>query len=83
MRAFLQQLTTGPFDWVIVDTPPVLLVPDCHALAQWVDKFLMVVAAHKTPRKLLEEALNVMDPAKLAGIVFNRASNRRSAGRTI
>lgn len=62
----------GSYDYVVVDTPPVLLVPDCHALAQWVDKFLLVVAAHKTPRKLLEEALNVMDPAKLAGIVFNQ-----------
>jgi capsular exopolysaccharide synthesis family protein len=59
-------------DFVVVDTPPVLLVPDCRALAQWVDTFLLVVAAHKTPRKLLEEALNAMDPAKLAGIVFNQ-----------
>ena len=30
-----------------------------------------VVAAHKTPRKLLEEALNVTDPTKIVGLVFN------------
>ncbi|HXC61751.1 MAG TPA: hypothetical protein VNV63_03670, partial [Nitrospiria bacterium] len=36
-----------------------------------VDGFLLVVAAHKTPQKLLEEALNVMDPAKAIGLVFN------------
>ena len=38
----------------------------------------MVVAAHRTPRKLLEEALNVMDPAKLIGLVFNGDDRRRS-----
>jgi capsular exopolysaccharide synthesis family protein len=59
------------YDYVVMDTPPLLLVPDCRVLARWVDSFLMVVAAHRTPRKLLEEALNVVDPAKLAGLVFN------------
>ena len=38
----------------------------------------MIVAAHRTPRKLLEEALNVMDPAKLIGLVFNGDDRRRS-----
>ena len=32
---------------------------------------LVVVSANKTPRKLLEEALNEIDPAKVVGIVFN------------
>ena len=31
----------------------------------------MVVAAHRTPRKLLEEALSLIDPAKIVGLVFN------------
>jgi hypothetical protein len=30
-----------------------------------------VVAAHKTPRKLVAEALNVLDPAKMLGVIFN------------
>ena len=32
---------------------------------------LMVVAAHKTPRRLVEGALDIMDPAKTLGLVFN------------
>jgi len=32
----------------------------------------MVVAANQTPRKLLAEALNMLDPGKVLGIVFNR-----------
>src|SRR5437867_12081043 len=59
------------YDYVVVDTPPLLLVPDCRIIAKWVDGFLMVVAAHKTPRGLLEEAQNLMDPSKLVCLVSN------------
>jgi capsular exopolysaccharide synthesis family protein len=59
------------YDYVVVDTPPVLLVPDCRLMSQWVDGFLLLLAAHRTPRKLFGEALNVLDAAKVLGIVFN------------
>jgi capsular exopolysaccharide synthesis family protein len=59
------------YDYVIVDTPPILITPDCRVLAQFVDGFLIVVAANRTPRKLLEEALNTADPEKVLGIVMN------------
>ena len=39
--------------------------------ASWTS-MLVVVAANQTPRKLLGEALNLVDPAKVMGIVFNR-----------
>jgi capsular exopolysaccharide synthesis family protein len=60
------------YDFVIVDTPPLLPVFDSALLANAVDGVLMVVAANQTPRKLLGEALNMLDPAKVLGIVFNR-----------
>ncbi len=82
------------YDYVIVDTPPLVSVPDGRVIGKWVDGFLIVVAAHRTPRKLLEEALNVTEPAKLVGLVFNgddrhlsrdtyssKRSSRRRAGR--
>jgi capsular exopolysaccharide synthesis family protein len=59
------------YDYVIVDTPPLVSVPDGRVTGKWVDGFLIVVAAHRTPRKLLEEALNVMEPTKIVGLVFN------------
>jgi Mrp family chromosome partitioning ATPase len=40
-------------------------------VARWVDGVVVVVAAHQTPRTLLENALDVVEPAKLVGIVFN------------
>jgi Mrp family chromosome partitioning ATPase len=65
------------YDYIVVDTPPRLLVPDCHIIEKWVDGFLMVVGAHKTPRELVEEALDLIDPSKkLVGLVFNYDNHR-------
>ena len=44
---------------------------DCRLLGRLVDGFIVVVAAHKTPRKLVAEALNLLDPVKVIGVVFN------------
>jgi protein-tyrosine kinase len=60
------------YDFIVMDTPPLALVQDCRVVARWVDGVVVVVAAHQTPRNLLETALDVADPAKLVGIVFNR-----------
>jgi protein-tyrosine kinase len=59
------------YDYIVVDTPPLLLVPDCRVIAKWADGYAMVVAAHKTARRLVEEALDLLDPAKLIGLIFN------------
>ncbi len=63
--------TRRKYDYVIVDTPPLVSVPDGRVFGEWVDGFLIVVAAHRTPRKLLEEAFNLMEPSKILGLVFN------------
>jgi len=62
----------GQFAYVIVDTPPLLPVFDSALLAKMVDAVLLVVSANQTPRKLLGEALNMLEPSKVIGIVFNR-----------
>lgn len=59
------------YDYVLLDAPPVVPVPDCRLMARWVDSFIMVVAAHRTPREALEEALNRMNAASILGLVFN------------
>jgi protein-tyrosine kinase len=59
------------YDYVVLDTPPVVAIPDCRAIARCVDGFVVIVAAHRTPRKLLEETLNSMEPAKVIGLIFN------------
>lgn len=59
------------YDYVILDAPPVVPVPDCRLIAKLVDGFIMVVAARRTPRVALEEALNLLGPEKVMGLVFN------------
>jgi capsular exopolysaccharide synthesis family protein len=66
------------FDYIVVDTPPLIPVPDCRLIAGRVDGLLMVVAAHRTPRKLVEEGLNLIDPDKMLGLVFNGERRRSS-----
>jgi capsular exopolysaccharide synthesis family protein len=64
--------TRGRYDYVVVDTPPLLYVPDCRVIDEFVDAFLLVVTAHKTPRQLVKDALTIVAPAKVVGVIFNR-----------
>ena len=59
------------YDFVVLDTPPLVPVCDAAVLSRFVDGMLIVVAAHETPRRQLEEALNLVDESKVLGIVFN------------
>lgn len=66
------------YDFIVLDTPPFVPVPDCRLLAKCVDGFLIVVTAHQTSRGMLAEVLDLMDPAKVVGLVFNGDDARRS-----
>lgn len=60
MKAFLQQLAVGPFDWVIVDTPPVLAVTDAVILAPLVSGVTFVLGAEMTRWRLAERAIETI-----------------------
>ena len=60
------------YHYVVLDTSPLVAVPDGRLITKSVDGFLLVVRAHQTPRKLVEEALGLADAQKLVGLVFNR-----------
>ena len=67
----LVQTARQAYRYVIVDTPPVVALPDARALSTLVDGFLLVVRAGVTPRSLLAEALEALEPDKVIGLVFN------------
>lgn len=67
------------YDYVVLDTPPFVPVPDGRVIAGSVDGFLVVVSADRTPRGMLAEMLALMEPGKVVGIVFNGARIRRSS----
>ncbi len=60
------------YDYVIVDTPPIVPVPDGGLIRRAVDGYVLVVGANSTPRKLVGEALNLLEPNSVLGLVFNR-----------
>jgi capsular exopolysaccharide synthesis family protein len=67
----LLEQARSSYDYILLDTPPLLLVPDGRLVSQWIDRFLLVVAAHRTPGKLVGETLSAMDQGKVLGIVLN------------
>src|SRR2546428_7897795 len=59
------------YDYVIVDTPPVIPCPDYRLLEPSIDGVILVVAADKTPREMLDAALDLLDRPKTLGVIFN------------
>lgn len=60
------------FDWIVVDTPPVLLFPDAGLFADRVDTCVMVVST-ATAGAVATRALGVIGAARTLGVVLNRA----------
>jgi len=80
MRMFLKNLQTGPFDWVIVDTPPVLAVTDAVIVTRAVSGVIFVIGSEMTRRVHAERALEILmtgRPRSL-GCVLNRVDFQRN-----
>ena len=68
------------FDWVVIDTPPVVLLPDANLLAAMVDAAILVIGAGKTPHKLITRAVEALGRNKILGVVLNRVDPSNLAG---
>ncbi len=78
--ALLRQLAEQ-YDYVILDTPPVLGVADARILASKVDKVLYVVRWNKTPRRTAQSAIDILNEsgAEVAGAVLSRVDIKAQA----
>ncbi len=72
MREIVASLRSR-YDFVIIDTPPVLPVTDAVVLAREADAVVLVVRGHGTPSGLVREARDrlLMTGAPLLGVVVN------------
>jgi capsular exopolysaccharide synthesis family protein len=61
------------FDWVIVDTPPVGLLPDGHLLAAMGDGALLVVKASGPSHTVVQRAIESIGRERVLGVVLNKA----------
>ncbi len=80
MRELLRALSHSPFDWVIVDTPPVLAVTDAVVLAPMLSGFVFVIGAEMTRRGHVERAVEMMQAGRqpIVGVVLNRVDFDRN-----
>lgn len=72
MRRLLDEAKAS-FDWVIIDTPPVMLLPDAHLLASMVDGAVLVIRAHSTPHDASRRAAEALGRTRIVGVVLNQA----------
>jgi capsular exopolysaccharide synthesis family protein len=80
MKTLLSNLSHGPFDWIVIDTPPVLAVTDAVILAPHVSGVTFVVGAEMTRRRLAERALEtiISSHPKVTAVVLNRVDFARN-----
>ena len=82
MSQQMQDLIAGlrsAFDYIVIDTPPLLPVVDALALATVADKVLLIVEWGQTPFASISEAFKVLRPEahRVAGIVLNKVDLRQ------
>jgi capsular exopolysaccharide synthesis family protein len=63
------------FDWIIIDSPPLLPLADATVWAKLADGVLMVVREGKSEKKYLQRGLTAIDAKNLIGVVVNSCSN--------
>jgi succinoglycan biosynthesis transport protein ExoP len=65
---------TGRFEWIVVDSTPMLPIVDVNLWSKLVDGTLLVVREGLTPIKALKKGLAALDRPNLIGVVINEAS---------
>jgi protein-tyrosine kinase len=61
------------FDYVIIDTPPVLAFPDMAVLAPLSDGVVFVVDSKSTKRDVVKRAVDRLSDCKIIGCVMNKS----------
>lgn len=67
----IMQKLSPCFDWILIDSPPVIPVTDPLSLQQHTDGTLLVVRAGQTPREAVEQTVMVLEKKNIVGIVLN------------
>jgi len=80
MRQLVQALRSH-YDWVLIDTPPVLGMADTLVLCPLVEGVVLVIAAEKSHRPAVQRAIDqiLSTGAKITGVVLNRVNLERNS----
>jgi capsular exopolysaccharide synthesis family protein len=69
--ASLLTAATAAFDWVLIDSSPLLPMADAGMMSRISDATVIVIRRDKTPKSALKEALDRVAPAKMLGFLLN------------
>lgn len=74
LQQLLEQLETF-FDWIIIDTPPVLPLADTPLWMKLADGVLLVTREGVCEKKQLEKTIEVLDRSAVLGVVVNSCNS--------
>jgi capsular exopolysaccharide synthesis family protein len=73
MRGLIDSLRSRyPDRFLVLDAPPITHSPDARILSELADMSLVVAAYGHDTAAVIKDAVAVLEPARLAGVVFNR-----------
>jgi Mrp family chromosome partitioning ATPase len=79
LKRLLDRVGTA-FDWIILDSPPVVPVSDASILADVCDGVLLVLRAAATPVDMAQKAQLEFKNKPILGVVLNRVEPTASYG---
>lgn len=59
------------FDWIVVDSPPVLPLSDATSLTRYADATLLVARADQTVREAIDETIAIIGRQRIVGVLLN------------
>jgi capsular exopolysaccharide synthesis family protein len=72
----LVEAASEAFDWVILDAPPVGMLPDAALLSNLTDTVLLVVQAGRVRYDLVQRTVESLGPDRIFGVVLNKVPER-------
>jgi capsular exopolysaccharide synthesis family protein len=70
VSSIIQKLSPH-FDWIIIDSPPVIPLTDAVSLTRHTDATLLVARAGRTPETAIESAISLLGSKHIVGIALN------------
>jgi Mrp family chromosome partitioning ATPase len=74
LSGLMEQLTSW-FDWIVIDSPPVLPLADTSIWMRLADGVLLVTRQGATEKKQLKRALEAIEQKKLLGALLNSSES--------
>src|SRR2546426_9904395 len=74
LAELVEQLTVW-FDWIVIDSPPVLPLADTSVWSRLADGILLIAREGTTKKRELQRGLEILDHSKVLGLVLNSSES--------